>query len=160
MKRFFTRHSMTGLALVLTTAQASAEPMPGCYMRIYDEAHLAAQPQQWVEGISMWIQPDQINDFMRAASMSVLKRDAAPTDQILMMAVTCRDGDGGLTICTSWCGNDAIEITSSDAQGLTFRTGRFIVSPGAECSGGRDLAETPGQATAYRLDKVEDGLCG
>lgn len=145
-------------ALWMAGMAQAGEPLPGCYTRIYDEAHLAGQPQQWVKGISVWIEYDWETEHAREGSIVVIPKGVTTQDGLLTAIMTCGSETRDPSWCKAWCDGGIVELLKADASGLTVKThGLLVMQEG--CRNGRDLAEVSGQPTQYRLKKVADTVC-
>lgn len=151
------------VALCLAGAAAAQEmPQEGCYARTYDAAHLAAHPDQVVAAMRMRV---AVEDDLRFAAMTVTFADQGHAGRngfggrTLRQWVDCREDGRGRPFCGVECDGGWFIVTRQDAVGLTFRTDSLMVGDTEGCGGAVDLAEFPGQAVFYRLNRVDDAVC-
>lgn len=154
------------LAALALPAAAAAQAVPnGCYSRTYSAEHLAANPEQVVEWITLAFYPEdnlsgqvQTRLRVRLADQGHAARDGV--GGMVMMQFLSNfvqpdafhvDGDGG-----------SLRITQLDAAGLIFETGGLFISPGGDFfeKDRSNLSEGPGRLTTYRLDAAPLNACG
>lgn len=143
---------------------ASAQNVPnGCYARTYDDAHLAANPAQGVQWLTVNFYPiDGISNTAADLRVGMASQGHAVADGVAGMVLTQSasnlyepqsfhvDGDGG-----------SFDITRFDGAGLTLRTsgvflsrhGDFVEEPNST------LAERTGSPTSYRLFAAHPSVC-
>ena len=152
-----------GAALGLLASGGAAEPpAPGCYMRDYSDAHLAAHPAQVADRIVLEISEQATgttvgNLWVTFADQGHAARSGAGHHRMWQFLVCW--SDGGTPRCGVECDGGTMEITRQDASGLSFRTGYLLVGPTDQCGGAVDLAERPGETVSYRLNAVAGTLC-
>ena len=149
----------------LLAVSASAEPLvtQGCFERVYDDAHLAAHPDQVVRTIRIlggyWPEYDQ-TDVVVVAEMADQGHAGADgfggrwLDQI----ATCW-GDDTERGCSVDCDGGTFTILRDDGDEFVIRTRGFTMGPAEECGGSSNLAERAGESTTYRLFRVPDDVC-
>lgn len=152
-------------AVVLCLAGAAAAqemPREGCYARTYDAAHLSARPNQVVASMLMRV---TVEDDLRFAAMAVTFADQGHAGRdgfggrTLRQWVDCRKDSQGRPFCGVECDGGWFTVTRQDAAGLTLRTEHLMIGNTEGCGGAVDLAEVPGQAVSYRLNRVGDADC-
>jgi len=145
-------------------ADAQSALPQGCYVRDYSAEHLAKNPNQVVDRISVSFRQ---NAGDKVAQMSVLTADQghAGADghggQLFAQYLYCFAGNGGAKnwTCSVECDGGSMEITRVDGKILEFRTDYLLVGEIDECGGAVDLAEVVGQRVIYRLNRVADSQC-
>ena len=145
---------------------AIAEPTPGCFMRVYDAAHLARQPAQIVE--AMWFQYRNREDGPRAMvtvmTSEIPRLRAAGQDAAFFEQDTyCWEAEGQKNwMCGGECDGGLLEITRDDGKVMELRTDYFLMGKTEgpqECGGELDLTEKPMTPVTYRLFRVNDSEC-
>lgn len=152
----------TSLVLALP---AGAQTVPdGCYMRTYSAEHLAANPAQVVEWITMFFAPiSGGTDTSIRVRVQMANQGHAARDGVGGMMMTQDlsnfyaaasynvDGDGG-----------SLQVTSVDASGLTFHTFGVFLSPGGDFFEDHTstLSEGSNGPTTYRLYTAAPSACG
>ena len=150
-------------ALVLGVGAATAGgPVPGCYARDYSDAHLAANPDQVVDRIVLRVRADAgagtVADLwvITARQGHVLK--SGQGGRRFTQFLYCRDESRG-PVCAVECDGGSFTVTAQGPDGLSFSTDYLLVGEGEGCGGAVDLAERPGRAVTYRLDRVAWSVC-
>lgn len=152
-----------GLALGLVGGAQAQDFRPGCYERIYTDAHLAKQPAQVVKLIRLKI-GNWMTEVAREGSMMVIPADQGHVrgqvivGQPLMQFLICGN-EAGDPVCQVECDGGSLELRKISDISLTCRTRYMLVGLGEECGGALDLAEVPGTWVSYRLDRVDDAKC-
>ncbi|MCK4713676.1 MAG: hypothetical protein KAT26_12440 [Marinosulfonomonas sp.] len=144
--------------------QAQSAPPQGCFTRDYSDAHLAANPDQVVEQISLKFSRQAEE---RIAEMRVLTanqghvRQSGHGGQVFEQFLYCFDGmiTDGIWACGVECDGGRMEIIRDDGKILEFRTKYLMVGETEECGGAIDLAETENVLVVYRLQRVADSQC-
>ena len=119
-------------AVMALPANAQSAPPTGCYVRDYSLEHLARNPNQVVDRISVSFRQ---NAGDRVAQMSVLTADQghAGADghggQLFAQYLYCFAGSGGSKnwTCSVECDGGSMEITRDDGKILEFRTNYLLV---------------------------------
>ncbi len=154
----------TSLAVALIAGQVMAQThlSGGCYARAYTADHLAANPDQVVARIVLfiWVEPetpDEIdlavwtgNQGHVAASGTANRR----FDQSLM----CWREDMATT-CEVECDGSSLQVERADGEMLQFRTSNLTAGQGGGCGDTIDLTERPGQPVSYRLSRAPHRVC-
>lgn len=151
-------------ALVGSSAVGSAladVPAPGCYARAYSDSHLAANPQQGVAALSLWVvdegfgptQPVSLRLAVRMAAQGQGARDGVTGQTLRQTAICAQDGR-----CYVECDGGSLTATHR-GDDLVLATMGFALSGGDGCGGVSTLAETPGAETRYRLNAVAMSHC-
>ncbi|GAB4260866.1 MAG: hypothetical protein Kow0013_04850 [Pararhodobacter sp.] len=159
----FTSATLAGAAL--TAGGAGSQTLPlGCFTRVYDQAHLASQPDQVVEAmwLRLWHDPaDSETPTFRIGALMANQGHAA------------RDGLGGRIMgeegycqgltCAVYCDGGSFTVTRDTGDMIEITTDHLrVVSEGGCGEGGgvaTSLAEVPGQPTTYRLFRSEEHHC-
>lgn len=151
-------------ALALATAvQAADGPPLGCYQRAYSAEHLAANPAQIVDEISLKIHIQAIYGEI-IGDMRVWFADqgrvagTVNAGRVLDQFLICW-GDETRSGCSVECDGGSFQVTKADPNGLTFETDYLLVGETEDCGGAEDLAEILGQPVKYRLNRVDDAVC-
>lgn len=150
---------------VLAAGLASAEPIvtQGCFERVYDDAHLAAHPDQVVRTIRLWggywpeYDQTDVNIVAEMADQGHAGRDGLG-GRWLDQVASCW-GDAGERGCSVDCDGGTFTILRDDGDEFVFRTSGFTIGPAEECGGSSNLAERAGEPTTYRLFRVPDENC-
>ncbi|MFY0623234.1 MAG: hypothetical protein JXQ89_16235 [Pelagimonas sp.] len=143
-------------------AQAG-EIWPGCYERVYSDAHLAKHPKQVVKVIRLQV-GEWLSDTDRAGKMQVIPanqghvRGTGLAGQSLSQFLLCSQR-GDTPVCQVECDGGSLELTKQDNTSLTFRTRYLMVGDNEECGGVMDLAEVQNQWVKYRLNRVQASAC-
>ncbi len=165
MKAYNSLACVLGAVLGFSVGQgalAQSGPQPGCFSRTYTADHLKSQPNQVVEAMRLKIY-DQ--GGARYANMRVLfanqghVRRNGQGAQVLDQFLFCFDDSDGTPTCAVECDGGSFRITRQDKSGLTFQTKYLIMGETEGCGGLIDLAEIPGRAVKYRLNRVEPQVC-
>lgn len=159
----------TSLALLVALAGAAGAqvPEPGaCFVRDYDAAHLARNPQQGVAGMTAWVF-DQVPGAAdsRAMTLAVRLADQGPAVDAGLGGATLRqilpcavDGPDAGT-CFVECDGGTVTLSARADGGLELATAYLAIGEEAACGGGViDLAEG-GARTLYRLAAAPAAAC-
>ena len=155
--------TLMGFVLLLP-ASAIAQDVPiGCYTRDYSDAHLARNPEQVVDRIS--IEFDRSGEYT-SAEVKVLLADQGHSG---------RAGYGGQLVSQFAenyavplqfgvdCDGGSFDVIDSDSEGIVIETNWFRLSDDTSiCSGVRvrsDLQEEGGSSTRYRLTQSAAAAC-
>ncbi len=79
--------------------------------------------------------------------------------QVLDQFLFCFDDAEGTASCAVECDGGSFRITRQDKTGLTFQTKYLMVGNTDDCGGLINLAELPGRAVKYRLNRVAPQMC-
>ncbi len=158
------RGAGVAVAALCVAGASGAQEMPreGCYARSYGAAHLNAHPDQVVASMRMRV---AVEDGLRFAAMEVTFADQGHAGRdgfggrTLRQWVDCREDGQGRPFCGVECDGGWFTVTGQDAAGLTLRTEYLMIGDTEGCGGAVDLAEVPGQAVSYRLNRVADADC-
>lgn len=143
------------LAVTLPLAALAEAPEEGCYARRYTPEHLAAQPEQVVARMSLWI-GGAAGPGETAAELVVLLADQgrARAEGLggteLIQAMACQDRPEGF-VCGVECDGGVMQVTMDEDGSLRLSTDRLLAG-GDDCGGGFDLVERIGERVTYRLD--------
>jgi hypothetical protein len=149
--------------VLLPLAARAEAPAEGCYARVYTPEHLAAQPQQVVSRLSLWI-GGPAGPGETAAELVLLladqgrARDEGMGGREFVQALACRDGAGGF-VCGVECDGGLMLVTLDEGGRLRLTTDRLLVG-GEGCGGVFDLVERIGDRVTYRLDPALPEACG
>ncbi|MGP6087484.1 hypothetical protein [Antarctobacter jejuensis] len=152
------------VAALSMAAPAVAEDIrPGCYQRVYSDAHLRAHPSQVVKSVRLFV-GQWMTEVAREARIEVVPANqghvrgqpwvGARLQQFLICGT-----ESGAPYCQVECDGGRMEVTKQDGQGMVFRTRYMLVGETSECGGVMDMAEVPGAYTSYRLYRVADSDC-
>lgn len=150
-----------GLALIAAPLDAQDR---GCFQRSYDKAHLAAHPDQHIASLLLWIQENPIDPKDRYdwgaldATLSGQGASGGRAGEVMDQLMLCY-ADDPHPRCAVECDGGGFDIVRSDATGITIETAYMLIGSAEGCGGALDLAEVPGQAVRYRLNRVADELC-
>ena len=138
------------------------EPMEGCYLRDYSAAHLARNPAQVVDRIALRVLQQEGGDMIARIWVDLADQGHVAASghggQRMTQFLICWDNEG-TPFCAVECDGGSFEVRRQDAGGMVFETRYLMVGETDACGGAVDLAEQPGQAVSYRLDRVEDAIC-
>jgi hypothetical protein len=142
----------------------TAQAVPnGCYARFYTAEHLAANPDQVVDWITMRFTPDA---EVRATNLELQV-------EMANQGHAARDGVGGM-VMTQLLGNHSnattfqvdgdggsLQIISLEGGNLTVQTGGVFLSPGGDFfeEQNSSLSEHTGGPTTYLLRAAEPSVC-
>ncbi len=152
---------MATFALGAGTAVAEG-PDVGCYARDYSSAHLAKQPAQVVEQMALRVYEDELGN--RLADMEVTFANQGHVangmfaGQTLNQFLLCFDYQGRAG-CAVECDGGAFNVVRQKSDSITIETDLLMVGDTGECGGAVDLAEVPGKAVRYRLNRVGASRC-
>jgi hypothetical protein len=146
-----------------TGAAWAEEVRPGCYQRVYSDAHLRGQPAQVVKSVRLRV-GTWMTEVAREAVIDVVPANqghvrgqpwvGARLQQFLICGT-----ESGAPLCQVECDGGSMEVIKQDAQGMVFRTRYMLVGTTGECGGVMNMAEYPGQWVSYRLYRVADSDC-
>ena len=153
------------LALCLAFAAGPARadgPEPGCFLRDYSDAHLARHPDQVADRMVMRVAVQSTGTtvadlWVTLANQGHVRRSGRGGHRLWQFLVCW--SEGGRALCGVECDGGVMEVTRQDGKGLTFRTDYLLIGPTDQCGGEIDLAEVPGQAVSYRLNRVSGTVC-
>lgn len=146
-------------AAMVATAPALADmPRPGsCFVRLYDQAHLARNPQQGVEALTVWFDRERtIAPLAMYVEAQMGWQGQARADgvagMVLVQAALCDINVPGA--CAVDCdGGNAVPRVQADGR-LRLSTRYFrIEDPSGGCGG----YEEPGSAPYSSLDEGQGG---
>jgi len=146
--------------LAATPLQAQDVPL-GCYTRDYSQQHLAQNPEQIVDRMSILFTKD---DVYMGAHVQVLLADQGHAG---------RDGYGGMRVSETAgdfigplifgieCDGGSFEVIANTGDSITIETSYFrLAEDGCVDEGIRtSLAESGGGATRYLLHRAENAAC-
>ncbi len=151
---------IVGFGAVAAVAQSG--PEPGCFNRVYSVQHLKSQPDQVVEAMRLKIYDQGGGRYARMivlfANQGHVRRNGQG-GQVMDQFLLCFDNAGGTPGCAVECDGGSFRITRQDKSGLTFQTDYLMVGETNDCGGVIDLAEIPGRAVKYRLNRVAPQVC-
>lgn len=143
-----------------TSVGAQDAPM-GCFVREYSKSHLAQNPEQVVQRISILFAPESSYLW---AEVKVLLADQghAGRDGYGGMRVSEMAGSfNGLSSFGVECDGGGFDVIVNDATGITIETDWLRVAEEG-CGGAgiyTTLLEDGSSTTRYRLDRAEDAAC-
>ncbi len=147
----------------LLAGPALAEgPDAGCYVRDYSDAHLAQSPAQVVDWMQLWVYEDENSNklanmlvgFANQGHVAGTKHAGQVLDQFLL----CFDYDSRKG-CTVECDGGNFFVTRDTGEAMTIETDYLMVGATDSCGGAVDLAEKPGKAVKYKLNRVAAHQC-
>ncbi|WP_136443108.1 hypothetical protein [Pacificoceanicola onchidii] len=160
----FSKKTQMVLALLFCTGAASAEEIrPGCYERVYSDAHLAGQPAQVVSEIRFYV-GEWLTEVARRGALEVIAANQGHArrddnaGRVMTQFLFC-GSETDETVCQVECDGGSLFVTRQTGDSLTFRTRYLLVGNSEECGGQMDLAEVPGQWVSYRLNRVSTSVC-
>lgn len=155
---------IAGAALVCVSAGPlkAADPMMGCFMRDYSDAHLAKHPAQVVDEIALSVR--QAGEFINGTLWVLTARQGHVAHsglggRLLKQQLLCWKEMGTMN-CFVECDGGGFTVTKATGDSLTFRTNFLLVGDENGCGGPVDLAENPGQPVSYRLNRADPTVCG
>ena len=158
-----TRSGVALTMLVAASVSMAEGPPLGCYTRDYSDAHLAKNPKQVVDRMSLLVYEDGNNNVL--ADMYVTFADQGHVKgtrhagQTLDQFLLCFDFEGRAG-CTVECDGGNFFVTKLTDSSMTFKTHYMMIGDDAgSCGGAVDLAEEPGVGVSYRLNRVDPGQC-
>jgi hypothetical protein len=156
--------ALAGLAAAPAPAPAWAQ-VPGpdaCFVRSYDDAHLARNPGQGVRALRLWFHDAMRGDpETRSVIVEAVMADQgqARADGVggmtLRQTAFCTDEGGGT--CFVECDGGGFATAARSGGGLDIVTDRFAIGEVESCGGSTDLSE--GGRTVYRLDAAPPVAC-
>lgn len=139
-------------------AFAQVPPAGACFVRDYDAAHLARNPQQGVAGMTVWVfdqAPGQADS--RALALAVRLADQGQAAEAglggreLRQIVPCAVDGPDAGTCFVECDGGTVTLTARADGGLELATEHLAIGEDLTCGGGvMNLAEGAGR-TLYRL---------
>lgn len=152
------------IAMAIGPLSAEATPL-GCYARDYDEAHLAAHPDQVVRSIRLDFRHDEKCDQDWVAIAAIMadqghaRRDGHGGRHFDQSA-SCHHGDNGFA-CSVDCDGGSFTVTREEGDILEITTYHFSMGAADGCGGVTNLAEalTYGEPTIYRLYRSSADDC-
>ncbi len=154
----------SALAVLLLSGAALAEgPGPGCYARDYTAEHLASHPEQVVARMRLEVLGrNEAGETEARLSVVLARQGRAEAEGVggraFAQRLACRGRPEG-TVCGVECDGGVFAV-GEDERGLALTTDRLRVGDGDGCGGDFDLAERPGEAVTYRLERAAPGACG
>lgn len=143
-------------------ALAQSGPEPGCYSRSYSADHLKRHPDQVVSDMTMFVYDQDGGRYAKMivafANQGHVRRNGSEL-QVLDQFLLCFDNADGTPGCAVECDGGSFRVTRQDKSGLTFQTRYLMVGEADGCGGQIDLAEIPGRAVKYRLNRVGRKMC-
>lgn len=150
-----------GVALGAGGALAEG-PYVGCYARDYSAAHLEKYPAQVVQGVVMRVYEDELGNRLVDMDVTFARQGHVAgtpfAGQTLNQFLLCFDSRGRAG-CAVECDGGSFSVVKDTAEAMTFETEFLLVGDNEECGGAVDMAEVPGQAVRYRLNKVAAAQC-
>ena len=146
---------------------ATAQTVPeGCFARDYSAAHLAANPDQIVDWITLRFYPDPYEDNgMQWADITVrMAHQGRALSEGLAGRVLSETGANFASplVFGVDCDGGSFEVIRHDADSLMIETRSVRVATGG-CGGEigetASLAETPGMPTRYLLYRADPARC-
>ncbi len=163
----FIKAAVSSLVCGLSLGPSMAQTVPeGCFVREYDAAHLAAHPNQFVERLALWFDPEP-----HAASDITLVEITASTSS---NGRAIDEGIAGLRMTETGanfanplqfgveCDGGSFDVVRYDGNTLVIETEYVRVALegcGGEIGQTTSLAEVPGQATRYLLYRAHPSAC-
>ena len=143
-------------ALFLATGAVRAETnVRGCFVRVYDKAHLAKHPDQIVTAVKLHIKKwdDDESYFEYALKVKIRGRN-----ETLHTGGLCREGTSGLR-CWVECDGGGINVTPHSNYVIMYlerismaTCDKDPIDGGEELSGGKD-------DRVFRLNRVNERAC-
>ncbi len=133
---------------------AAAENPLGCFIRNYDQAHLAKQPNQRVTNVRLLIKPaPRGRPYAYEFSLQMKIREKNET---LSTEGQCDKKGSGLE-CLVECDGGGINVSPRPGHVMMYldriRMATCAVEDGIEISGGKD-------DRVFRVDRVNAAMCG
>jgi hypothetical protein len=153
---------LTGIAaLLLVTGAAHAETnVRGCFVRVYDRAHLAKHPDQLVTAVKLHIKkpdPDAGAPEVRFHWFT-LKAKVRGRDEILHTSGICTEGKFGLT-CSVECDGGGIDVAPRGNHAMMYlKSIRMFTCDQESPDGGEDLSGGKDDRV-FRLNRVNERAC-
>jgi hypothetical protein len=152
-----TKLLLSGIAaLFLATGAVRAETnVLGCFVRVYDKAHLAKHPDQIVTAVKLHIKKwdDDESYFEYALKVKIRGRN-----ETLHTGGLCREGTSGLR-CWVECDGGGINVTPHSNHVIMYlerirmaTCDKDPIDGGEELSGGKD-------DRVFRLNRVNERAC-
>lgn len=152
------------LISVLVAGAAMAQtPVQGCFIRDYSDAHLAQNPNQVVQHLSiLFWHDDQYDDNLATVRAVMADQGHAGAagfgGKILDQVAYCHDY-GGQMSCGVECDGGSFDITMSGSDQMDISTQYFTIGDSDSCGGPSDLAEIREESTIYRLFRADLADC-
>lgn len=150
--------------LVVFPAWAQIPPAGACFVRDYDAAHLARNPQQGVAGLRLWFYDAVRGDpAERAVVVEARLADqgqagaAGLGGRTLRSHLRCSEGPAAPAACHVDCDGGWFTLQPRADGGLEIATDHVAIGAADGCGGSVDLAEG-GRRTVYRL-AASPGAC-
>ncbi|MFK7835376.1 MAG: hypothetical protein AB8B60_04085 [Sulfitobacter sp.] len=138
----------------------------GCFERRYSEDHLARNPAQVVQEMSVafgGFAGDDVPwmDVTIIAAPQGHAADAGQGGELFGTIARCTPSDVTLYgwSCSVECDGGTLHIEQLDDRKLKMWTEYFLLGTGDDCGGALDLAEVPLTAVTYHLNRVPDARC-
>lgn len=154
---------ITTLALAMP-AYSQSPALTGCYARDYSDAHLAKNPDQIVDKISLGF-ASPYNEVWGFLSVLTANQGKAKKDglgaQTFKQILICSDTafEKGKLICAVECDGGQMEGLQIDGKTIKFKTDYLLVGEIGGCGGAIDLAEKQDTFVTYVLHRVDDAQC-
>jgi hypothetical protein len=137
-----------------------------CFVRDYDAAHLALNPQQGVAGLSMWFFDQVAGDSgTRAVALALRLADQGPAraaglgGRQLRQILSCTSDGPDAGNCYVECDGGWFSVAGRDDGGIEIATDFVAIGEADACGGAVfDMAER-GQRTVYRLAAGPAAAC-
>jgi hypothetical protein len=131
-----------------------ADSVRGCFVRVYDRAHLARHPDQVVTAVKLLVkQAERGSQYDFFLHIKVRGRN-----EVLKTAGLCQTG-GPRVHCFVECDGGGIDVNPRPGYVMMYldrirmaECGKDNVEDGEEISGGKDDRE-------FRLDRVDEVMC-
>ena len=132
-----------------------ADSVRGCFVRVYDRAHLARHPDQVVTAVKLLVKQAERGLSVRLFPESIKVRGR---NEVLKTAGLCQTG-GPRVHCFVECDGGGIDVNPRPGFVMMYlerirmaECGKDNVEGGEEISGGKDDRE-------FRLDRVDEVMC-
>jgi hypothetical protein len=144
------------VAIIIAVPAARTESMLGCFVRIYDRAHLAKHPDQIVRAVKLTITKtaDHYYDYNFFLQMQLRVKN-----KLLKTAGGCHSEGAGIK-CLVECDGGSVYVVPHASQVMMFldrirmaNCGKSFIEGGEDVTGGKDDRE-------FRLDRADDVVCG
>ncbi|TCL09930.1 hypothetical protein BXY66_1997 [Shimia isoporae] len=156
------RTALSVLFVALGSSVLAEGPDAGCYARDYSAAHLAKHPKQVVDDVVLWIYEDELGNKLADMDVTFAKQGHVAASmfagQTLNQFLLCFDSRGRAG-CAVECDGGAFVVVKDTPEAMTIETEFLLVGDTEECGGAVDMAEVPGKAVRYRLNRVAASQC-
>lgn len=152
MKKFL----LTSALLIALAASAHAEPLLGCFARVYDRQHLAQHPDQLITAVKLKIYPSPLD---RTLSFAV-QMQRRGEDKPLHNSGSCRE-EGSKMTCGIDCDGGGVSVTRrSSSTILMGLVGIRMLSCGDTADDENGVYVTSGKDDRdFLLNHVDDAVC-